>query len=89
MTDKTKEINLLPQYQVEGFDPNAVLTKIQDVDGNGQVTESLFMRFKPAAAWFFTIYPNGAMNHQFLTLNDVRLVPLQVLKDEKAASCKG
>ena len=65
---------LLPQYQIEGFDPNELLTKIQDVNENGEVVESLFMRFKEANAWFFTIYPDGAMNHQFVMLNDRKAV---------------
>lgn len=31
--------NLLPQYRIDGFNPNDVLTMIEDVDENGQPAE--------------------------------------------------
>ena len=60
---------LLPQYKVEGFDPNSALTKVVDVDDKGQETTSLFMKYMPAMAWFLTVFPDGCFNHQFNLLN--------------------
>lgn len=61
---------LLPQYRIDGFDPNNALTKILDVDENGQPKASLFMKAQPATAWFLTVFPNGCMNHTFNILNE-------------------
>lgn len=55
--------SLLPQYRVDGFNPNAALTKVVDIDENGQPMESLFMRYLPALEWFLTVYPDGCLNH--------------------------
>lgn len=60
---------LLPQYNVEGFDPNEALTRVIGVDATGQQTESLFMKYAPAMAWFLTVYPDGCLNHTFNILN--------------------
>lgn len=62
--------NLLPQYEIEGFDPNECLTVVQEIDGEGQVKETLFMRFQESLAWFLTIYPDGCLNHVFNNLNE-------------------
>lgn len=61
---------LLPQYRIDGFDPNNALTKVLDVDENGQQKASLFMKAQPATAWFLTVFPNGCMNHTFNILNE-------------------
>lgn len=62
--------NLLPQYQVEGFNPNAALTKVVDTTQDGETQEALFMKFQPALCWFLTVFPDGCLNHQFVVLND-------------------
>lgn len=62
--------NLLPQYKIEGFDPNSALTKVVDIDENGQPIESLFMKYLPALEWFLTVYPEGHLNHIFVVLTD-------------------
>lgn len=61
---------LLPQYNVEGFDPNSVLTKVVEKDALGNESASLFMKYAPAMAWFLTVYPDGCFNHQFNVLNE-------------------
>lgn len=53
--------NLLPQYEIEGFDPNESLTVVQEIDEQGQVKETLFMRFQESLAWFLTVYPEGCL----------------------------
>lgn len=63
---------LLPQYDVEGFDPNAALTRVVGVDVLGQKTESLYMKYAPAMAWFLTVFPDGCLNHTFNILNNQR-----------------
>ena len=58
---------LLPQYRVmEGFDPNDLLVEIEEVDSNGQPANSLYLDFIGASSWFFTVFPNGAMEHVFV-----------------------
>lgn len=61
---------LLPQYRVDGFDPNDVLVKIEDTDENGQTVEFLYMDHAAASQWFYTVFPNGAINHKLEVLND-------------------
>lgn len=61
---------LLPQYEVAGFDPNTALTRVIGMDKDGNQTESLYMKYAPAMAWFLTVYPNGCLNHTFNVLND-------------------
>ncbi len=63
---------LLPQYRIEGFDPNKVLTKVSDVLPDGSVREALFMRLVPSLAWFLTVFPDGCLNHTFVTLSDTK-----------------
>ena len=67
---ENKKNVLLPQYSVEGFDPNKALTIVQEVDEKGEVKESLFMRYAPSLAWFLTVFPDGCLNHTFVVLND-------------------
>ncbi len=62
--------NLLPQYDIEGFDPNESLAVVQEIDEQGQVRETLFMRFQESLAWFLTVYPNGCLNHVFNKLDE-------------------
>ena len=75
---------LLPQYKVNGFDPNNVLTKVQDVDAHGTVEESLIMRWKPALQWFLTVFPNGTMGFDFIVLNERKAtVKARIYRDAK------
>ena len=62
--------NLLPQYEIEAFDPNESLTVVQKIDEQGQVKETLFMRFQESLAWFLTVYPEGCLTHVFNKLDE-------------------
>lgn len=62
--------NLMPQYRVSGFDPNEVLTVVEDVDDFGQPVETLYMELCASSRWFFTVFPNGAMNHVINSITD-------------------
>ena len=63
--------NILAQYNVEGYDPNAALKIVEDVDQNGTVVkETLFLRLQDSLAWFYTVFPEGCINHVFTVLND-------------------
>ena len=66
--------NLLPQYRINGFNPNDVLTMIEDVDENGQPAEFLYMEFAAAERWFYTVFPNGRMDYDIIALNDKKVV---------------
>lgn len=66
--------NLLPQYNVEGFNPNDVLTLIEDIDENGQPAEFLYMEFVAALRWFYTVFPTGRMDYDIITFNDKKIV---------------
>lgn len=66
--------NLLPQYRIDGFNPNDVLTMIEDVDENGQPAEFLYMEFAAAERWFYTVFPNGRMDYDVIALNDKKIV---------------
>ena len=66
--------NLLPQYRIDGFNPNDVLTMIEDVDENGQPAEFLYMEFAAAERWFYTVFPNGRMDYDIIALNDKKVV---------------
>lgn len=66
--------NLLPQYRIGGFNPNDVLTMIQDVDDNGQPAEFLYMELAAAERWFYTVFPNGRMDYDIIALNDKKIV---------------
>ena len=66
MNDK----KLLPQYEIEGFDPNESLTIVEEIGDDGQPKQTLFMRFQESLAWFLTIYPDGCLNHVFNNLNE-------------------
>ena len=52
---------LLPQNNVEGFDPNDLLVWIDSTDERGNATKALYMSAQAAMAWFFTVHPNGAL----------------------------
>ena len=54
---------LLPQNRVENFNPNDVLTLVEDVDENGQPAEFLYMEFAASSRWFYTVFPNGRMDY--------------------------
>lgn len=62
--------NLMPQYRVEGFDPNEVLAVVEEVDDFGQPVETLYMELCASSRWFFTVFPNGAMNHVINSITD-------------------
>lgn len=66
--------NLLPQYRIDGFNPNDVLTMIEDFDENGQPAEFLYMEFAAAERWFYTVFPNGRMDYDVIALNDKKIV---------------
>lgn len=60
---------LLPQYNVEGFDPNDILVLVEkETDGSRE--EFLYMEYQASAKWFFTVFPNGCMNHTVNAMND-------------------
>ena len=50
---------LLPQYRVDGFDPNEALTEFTGIGANGQPETFRAMRWRVAAAWFRTVFPKG------------------------------
>lgn len=51
--------SLLPQYQVENFDPYEALVKLVDTDADGNETSYLYMEYAVARRWFLTVFPNG------------------------------
>lgn len=61
---------LLPQYGVEGFDPNEALTRVVGTNNLGEQMEALYMKYAPAMAWFLTVFPEGCLNHTFNILNN-------------------
>ena len=76
-TEKMETLNtntaydlLLPQNKVEGLDPNKLLTKFENDNGEA----SIQMRAEAAIQWFYTVHPNGAMNHDFNILDGQRAV---------------
>lgn len=61
---------LLSNYNVEGFDPNAACTLVVKTQPDGTRNEALFMKYAPAMAWFYTVYPNGCLNYTINCLNN-------------------
>lgn len=74
MSDQEKKENglgkLLPQYGIEGFDPNEALTRVVGTNNSGEQVEALYMKYAPAMAWFLTVFPEGCLNHTFNILNN-------------------
>lgn len=74
MSDQEKKENglgeLLPQYDIEGFDPNEALTCVVGTNNSGEEVKSLYMKYAPAMAWFLTVFPEGCLNHTFNILNN-------------------
>lgn len=56
---------LLPQNRVENFNPNDVLTLVEDVDENGQPAEFLYMEFAASSRWFCC--STGIFTHKFIS----------------------
>lgn len=52
---------LLPQYKVDGLDPNDLLVKLEVNGADGTTKSFLYMEYAAARDWFFTVYPNGAL----------------------------
>lgn len=81
---------LLRKYEVDGFDPNAHLIKIQNKDEDGNVTEALWMPAQPSMDWFLSVFPEGGFTHSILENNNQRVVvKAQVYRnvnDTRAAS---
>ena len=77
--------NLLPQYEIEGFDPNESPTVVQEIDEKGQVKETLFMRFQEGLAWFLTVYPEGCLTHVFNKLDERKASVYRSANDARAA----
>ena len=69
--------NLLPQYEIEGFDPNECLTVVQEIVGEGQVKETLFMRFQESLAWFLSA--KQPLLHRYIATQTTPEQPLQPL----------
>lgn len=65
---------LLSQYKVDGFDPEAALTKVTEVDANGQPVDREYMKFQVMLAWFLTKFPEGCLNHTVFQLNERKAV---------------
>lgn len=65
---------LLPQNRVENFNPNDVLTLVEDVDENGQPAEFLYMEFAASSRWFYTVFPNGRMDYDIVNITDKKAV---------------
>lgn len=74
MSNQEKKENglgkLLPQYGIEGFDPNEALTRVVGTNSLGEQVEALYMKYAPAMAWFLTVFPEGCLNHTFNILNN-------------------
>lgn len=63
---------LLPQYNVDGFEPNEACTRVVKTQPDGTKSESLFMKYAPAMAWFYTVFPNGCLNYVINQINNDR-----------------
>ena len=61
---------LLPQYRVDGFDPNDTLVLATEVDELGQERDVLYLEVATAQRWFYTVFPNGSMTHVVNSLSD-------------------
>lgn len=76
MNEEKKVMNygLLPQYALEGFDPNDVLVKIEGSDQDGNPVDYLYMECKTAQQWFYSVFPNGAINRKIDYQDDRKAV---------------
>ena len=63
MKENNKFSSLMPQRNVDGFDPMTALTKSEETNDNGQVVERYFLPTQVAMEWFLTVYPEGCFNH--------------------------
>lgn len=63
---------LLPQYRVDGFDPNEALTEFTGIGANGQPETFRAMRWRVAAAWFRTVFPKGRITHTIVAMDAMK-----------------